>query len=715
MLGRRRTTGDAINVDSSAKLSYDGEEDTLTKVGDFLYKIHSFSIITRYALYVLPVAALLAIPLVLTDTVYYHARVGQIRMLGLFIWIEIVWLSLWLCKLCAMVLPMLFQAVCGLISTGVRKYSLVLSALEIPISLLLWYVIFAWSIVTYATIPVIYCFDQAQCHNDWLQILSKVFKAAIIIAAIFVAEKTFIQLISISYHHKQYNDKIKESKKLIRLLDLLYETSRVLFPEFCKEFEEEDADIQGNYLAEMRTTLARVRVKTKLVRDMGRVRDKLTAAFGHMASDITGKQVCNSTSAHSIVIEALETELASKALARRLWLSFVGEGRDALFKTDLVEVLGYRRLEEAEEIFEALDRDDNGDVSVNEMIQLVIDVGQERKNRATSMHDISQAIAVLDKLLGFVVLLAIALIYATFFSKAFGSKTTQLWTTFTGLAFAISGTVQEFLACCIFLFTKHPYDIGDRVDISGANRIDTCSVEMIVERISLMYTQFRRVDSDKLVQIPNNVANTLWIENVSRSRAMKERLTFSVAATTSVEDIETLKDELEKYIISDEHRRDFRPGIEMELMSVGDLKQLDLRVEIRHRSNFANDQLRSIRRNKFMCEFLAVMRRIPIEPPGGAAPPLGTTTANPSFSVTITESEAAAAKERHEAELDSKRLHPKTLTQAASAVFEPLASHLVAGGSGELTGLRGSTAAGNRASSESMRARQGRRSSESSR
>lgn len=218
-----------------------------------------------------------------------------------------------------------------------------------------------------------------------------------------------------------------------------------------------------------------------------------------MASEISGKQVFNPTAAHSIVIEALETRRASKALARRLWLSFVAEGQDSLYQKDLLDILGSSRTEEAEEIFAALDRDGNGDVSLEEMTMLVVEVGLERKNRSKSMHDISQAIEVLDRLLSLGVLIAIAFVYAAFFSKTLASKTTQLWSTFTGLAFAIGGTVTEFLGCCIFLFVKHPYDVGDRVDISPAG---TLPLELVVEHISLMYTVFRRVDSDKQVQIP---------------------------------------------------------------------------------------------------------------------------------------------------------------------------------------------------------------------
>jgi hypothetical protein len=495
-LGRRKTTNSVLGL-ADHKVAYDTEEDALTKVGNFIYKIHTANVITRYALYILPVAALLAIPLIITTATKYRTANAQgVHLKGLFVYIEVLWLALWVCKLCAQAVPILFQAACGLISTGIRKYSLVLTALEIPLSL------FFWSIVAYTTTPVVCKFGQTgACDrpDSWFPQFRSAFRASIIVAAIFLIEKMVIQLVSVNYHRKQYNFKIRQSKKMIHLLDMLYDASRALFPEYCKEFIAEDADIQGNTLTEVRQAMAKAGMGTQVFSDMGRARDKMTAAFGAMASDITGKQVFSATSAHAIVLEALETEKASKALATRLWLSFVGEGRDALYRSDLHEVLGESRFEEAEEIFNALDRDANGDVSLEEMTMLIINMGEERKNRATSMSDISHVIAIMDSLLSVVVLVSIAFIYATFFSPSFASKTTQLWTTFTGLAFAIGGTVTEFLACVIFIFIKHPYDVGDRVDING--------VQLIVERISLMYSVFRRIDSDKVSDsIPWNVS-----------------------------------------------------------------------------------------------------------------------------------------------------------------------------------------------------------------
>lgn len=64
--------------------------------------------------------------------------------------------------------------------------------------------------------------------------------------------------------------------------------------------------------------------------------------------------------------------------------------------------------------------------------------------------------------------------------------------------------MQEILLACIFLFVKHPYDVGDRVDVDGK--------EYTVAKMSLLSTNFKRVDG-KFVWIGHNILATKVIEN----------------------------------------------------------------------------------------------------------------------------------------------------------------------------------------------------------
>lgn len=191
-------------------------------------------------------------------------------------------------------------------------------------------------------------------------------------------------------------------------MSLLYDASRALFPAYCPEFAEEDYIINDSINIIDPSSGGNKRksgsaTPLRLLQNVGRMGDKITSAFGNIAQEVTGKQVFNPTSAHSVVVEALEKNKSSEALAKRLWMSFVVEGKNALYQEDVVEVLGSGRQEEAEECFACLDRDGNGDVSLNEMVLTVCEFGRERHSIANSLHDVDQAINVLDGLLCVVV------------------------------------------------------------------------------------------------------------------------------------------------------------------------------------------------------------------------------------------------------------------------------------------------------------------------
>jgi small-conductance mechanosensitive channel len=211
-------------------------------------------------------------------------------------------------------------------------------------------------------------------------------------------------------------------------------------------------------------------------------------------------------------------------------------------------------------------------------------------------------------------------------------------TSLMSFSFAFAGTVQEFTGSCIFLFVKHPYDVGDRVDIN--------SVDLIVEHISLLYTVFRRVDSNRTVQIPNIVNNGNWIENITRSRAMSEQFSLAISAGTTFDEIEHLTEELKAFVVADDNRRDYQPDLKVEMLNVGDMSKLDLKINLGYKSNWSNENLRIARRSKFMCALLATLRKVQINAPGGGDVALGDAS-RPAWSVSVSEEEAKAARDAY--------------------------------------------------------------------
>lgn len=232
------------------------------------------------------------------------------------------------------------------------------------------------------------------------------------------------------------------------------------------------------------------------------------------------------------------------------------------------------------------------------------------------------------------------------------SLTTTLATAGTALlslSFVFATTAQEVLGSCIFLFVKHPFDVLDRVDIG--------TDQLVVKHISLLYTVFKHIDTHKLTQVPNIVLNTMWIQNVSRSDAMREQLSIYIDFGTTLEDVQLLRNEMQAFVTDKENSRDFQPEINVEIIGIASMDKMELKAEIRHKSNWSNETVRAARRSKFMCALVLALRKIPINAPGGGGPALGSVD-QPTYSVTVSDSQAAANREAAAKTRDAKRLFP---------------------------------------------------------
>lgn len=232
------------------------------------------------------------------------------------------------------------------------------------------------------------------------------------------------------------------------------------------------------------------------------------------------------------------------------------------------------------------------------------------------------------------------------------SLTTTLATAGTALlslSFVFATTTQEVLGSCIFLFVKHPFDVLDRVDVGDD--------QLVVTHISLLFTIFKHVNTHKLTQVPNIVLNTMWIQNVSRSDAMREQLSIYIDFGTTLEDVQLLRNEMQAFVTDKENSRDFQPDIEVEITGIASMDKMELKVEIRHKSNWSNETVRAARRSKFMCALVLALRKIPINGPGGAGPALGSVD-QPTYSVAVSDAQAALNREAASKARDAKRFYP---------------------------------------------------------
>jgi hypothetical protein len=406
--GRRRKQG------RDSLMHNDEKEAPLNEMGRLYEKILTYSTGTRYSIYILPVAIILMVPVIVGATQVSSnpkkdPKIGGIRVVWFFAWIESVWLTFWGMKFVARVLPGIFGYFAGVVSSETKKYARALENLHNMVAIL------GWVIISFVLYEVLFSTSAAgNAPLGWTKQFKQVMAAILVSTIIFTIEKVFVQLISINYHARSFNNRIETTKRNVYLLSLLFDASRALFPMYGNDFFEEDHIIHSNIETFVRKGFAspgnyesspHQHHKT-IFKGIGRLSSKMNSVFGNIAAELTGKSVLPPKSAQTIVIEALGKTKSAKALAQRLWLSFVMEGNSSLHLSDLQEVLGGNTSSEiAEECFHMLDPDENEDVSLEEMVLKLTELSLERKAIARSMHDVSQAIKALDGVLSSVALL----------------------------------------------------------------------------------------------------------------------------------------------------------------------------------------------------------------------------------------------------------------------------------------------------------------------
>lgn len=132
----------------------DEEGNTFGWFGSIYDRIKRLHLLARYTIYILPPAIAIAVCIIVLRTVARSAYAGQVRIVGIFIWLETVWLCLWASNLAAKALPAVFRLFSSLLSADTARYSKLLTAVETPITL------FIWALVAWGSVPLLYSFPR---------------------------------------------------------------------------------------------------------------------------------------------------------------------------------------------------------------------------------------------------------------------------------------------------------------------------------------------------------------------------------------------------------------------------------------------------------------------------------------------------------------------------------------------------------------------------
>jgi hypothetical protein len=215
----------------------------------------------------------------------------------------------------------------------------------------------------------------------------------------FMGVKCLMLYITLHYHYRAEKGRNGHSKDIHRALTTLYAASIYTKPVGYLEFEVEDGLIrnpESNFGLRNKASMG----AHALLNKIGYGSSKSARYFGDTA---VKSHWFGHGSAYAVVERALGHEKSSAALATRIWKSLVVHGEDQLVLTDIQEVLGPHRLDEAKVIFGAIDENDSKSLTLEEMVWTVIEAGRIRYNIYKSMACMNHCLTTFEMIMLFII------------------------------------------------------------------------------------------------------------------------------------------------------------------------------------------------------------------------------------------------------------------------------------------------------------------------
>ncbi|KAJ3775029.1 Mechanosensitive ion channel-domain-containing protein [Lentinula raphanica] len=582
---------DSRNASQSHLVYAEGDlpKNKLAKLYHYLLNV---SIVTRWFLFIVPPLGLLWIPGILGLTTFPNASVWGVKLLWWSIWLSVMWGGWWVSLAGARVLPSIIRSTVGVVAVGTRKYIDWASVLNRYVAL------FGWTLAMWITWnPIIDTRQESTASDNSKSVVSLIAKllfGLFLCSAVLLFEKFSIQWIAGKFHEKTYAERIADQKFAVRSLVTLYRNSSDIpgRSDTLKAAHVKNSSVNPKQLFKRAIKGVRIAATTT------------TTALGNVASEIAGSSVLQPNSPQAMVKTALESANKSRLLARRIFYSFAKPGSEYLFIQDIARF--FPTPDEADSVFALFDRDGNGDASREEIENACMDFHREQLSIEHSMQDLDSAVGRLDNIFMSLYVVIAVLIIAVVLDAQFSTLITSVGTLVLGLSWLIGGSLTEVLTSIIFLFIKHPFDVGDRIIVD--------EVEYTVKEISLLTTLLLDGNGG-LVQAPNSKLNDEFIENIRRSPQMSETFTFSVAYETSFEDLEKLRAKMLEFVQNE--RRDYLPIFDVAVIDFPEQASMSLSADIKYKSNSQQGAVKAKRRNKWVCALKQALADVGIFGPTG--------------------------------------------------------------------------------------------------
>ncbi|KAI8381304.1 uncharacterized protein BYT42DRAFT_613094 [Radiomyces spectabilis] len=450
-------------------------------------------------------------------------------------------------------------------------------------------------------------------------VICNIFSCLFFTACFLFVQKLIIQIIATRFHRSAYEDRIRESKYALKILDSLSQSevrrtrpdSRVPLRPFRSA-----AATRGTTPPDV-VSLADdppgASADGNINNDSARLprHNSTTDIFSQLQKRFQHIVLTDQPNVHGKIEKAkvdVNSTMFAKKVAKKLFYSLAYPhgvpygGEDPKRCLDVHDFRPYFSSdEEAEKAFAVFDNDGNGNLTRREFRDTVLHIYKERKALAQSLRDTGQALGKIDAMLLLISIIANIFICLAIFQVDVWHSLVPLGSCLLALTFVFGNTAKNTFESILFVFVTHPYDAGDYVLIDGQY--------LLVHNLGLMGTVFIRADG-QMVYAPTTVLMTKLITNVRRSGDMGETITLTIDFRTPTEQLYILKERITDWVNC--QSRDFAPGFDLRVADIVDVNQLILTLWLPHKGNWQEIGKRHQRKTRFMIALKDIMTQLGI-------------------------------------------------------------------------------------------------------
>ncbi len=183
---------------------------------------------------------------------------------------------------------------------------------------------------------------------------------------------------------------------------------------------------------------------------------------------------------------------------------------------------------------ELFDPHDSQSLTEQWLVECCKKIFDERRNLTRTLDDLESIVHALGNFLnGAILVIMLIVLDVAFSSGPLADFTVTIATMFLSLSFIFADFCKNVFNSFIFLFIRHPFDIGERVYIGSSPEA------MYVDRMELLTTTFHVWDG-RVITYPNYSLHMMDIVNISRSGKQYDSVFFNIDHTTPMAKIDAL-------------------------------------------------------------------------------------------------------------------------------------------------------------------------------